>query len=279
MSIIAFGYQGLGNIGDDLMHLCVLEGKNRVYVRRGRRLRATDIELPLYLYLIKLVVAKRLIYTGGNIFTYETKRSAIKLLLFMAVGSFRKLCGKKTEFHSVGINQKVPGILKPIIVKSLRSATYIHVRDKTTHTMLDRHGVPSKLSPDVVLTSSLPILMQRTRASDVAPYVVYFPSSPGIREGNRLQRNNAKRIFDATSQRKIISIVQSPDDVAIVQGRYPESRIFTYDFAKLHEILDVIYSAAEIHTERYHGAILARRFGIKYQSSDNTEKLKNIYFS
>ena len=279
MSIIAFGYQGLGNIGDDLMHLCVLEKNNKVYVRRGRRLRTSDIELPLYLYFAKLFLAKKLIYTGGNIFTYETKRSAIKIFFFMMVGSFRKLCGKQTEFHSIGINQKVPRILNPIIVKSLRSATYVHVRDKATHALLERHGIPSKLSPDVVFTSSSPILTDRMRAADIAPYDIYFPSSPGSREGKRLQHNNIDRTFDATSERDLISIVQSPDDVAVVQAKYPESRILTYDFEKIQEILDVIYSAEKIHTERYHGAILARRFGIKHQSSNNTEKLKNIYFS
>ena len=276
MDTISFGYQGLGNIGDDLMHLCVLEKYKAVVVRKGRRLRDTDHEVSTVIFFLMTIFAKKLIFTGGNIFSVETKKSYLKLAFFMAITKLRKLSKLETEFHSIGLNREVSAFALFLTAQILKSASYIHVRDEHSYGLATDNGINSNLNADIVLTSQLSLLNRPKLINKKKSYVVYFPSVPGEREGKRINTNF--ELEDNVFQgREGYSIIQSPEDEYRAAIHFPNSHILRYEYDKLSDMLDIIQSADFIITERLHGAILAERFKVPFKKSNNTEKLRNIY--
>ena len=276
MAIISFGYQALGNIGDDLMHLCILQKYKGVIVRRGRRLRDTDREVATVIYFLMTIFSKKLVFTGGNIFSVETKKSYLKLAFFVLITKLRKLLKLETEFYSIGLNREVPVFASHMTIQILKSASYLHVRDKYSYAFTKENGINSNLFPDIVLNSQLGHLNQLKLVNGESPYIVYFPSAPGAREGKRISTNFKVR-KDAFQGREGYSIIQNPEDVYLASKNFPNSHMLRYEYDNLIGILQLIQSAEMIVTERLHGAILAEHFKVPYVKYNNTEKLKNIF--
>lgn len=82
-SALVFGYQGLNNIGDDLMFMTGFYNFLEIYsIKRPYRI-LNETHLSYFKYSIKLLLQNQLVFSGGNIFNIATKLSYIKLAFFM----------------------------------------------------------------------------------------------------------------------------------------------------------------------------------------------------
>lgn len=279
INTICFGYQGLGNIGDDLMHLAVLSEIESAYVRQGQKIRMCDFEEPHFSYIYKIFTIDKLVFTGGNIFSIESKKSYLKLLFFLTVVAFRRTLNKSTQAVSVGINLKVSWLAKKIILKIIESLDYIHIRERQSSEFCKEHiDKDIVLKPDIVLTHDYK-LNNIITSKYKTPYSIYFPSSPARYE---LSRSNNELNLNAPKfkNHKIISICQTFGDEKYSRSLAIENmEIIRYDIKKLELILESIQGADEIVTERYHGAVLAIKYNIEYHTPIKSEKLSKVYIN
>lgn len=279
INTICFGYQGLGNIGDDLMHLAALSEIESAYVRQGQKIRMCDFEELNSSYIYKMFTVDTLVFTGGNIFSIESKKSYLKLFFFLTVVTFRQALKKSTQAVSVGINLKVSWLAKKIVLKIIKSIDYIHLREKESSEFCKEHiDKDIDLKPDVVLTHDYKfhnIIVSKSKT----PYSIYFPSSAAryeLRRLNNLSNLNAPKF----KNHKIISICQTAGDEEYSRSLAIENmEIIRYDIKNLELILQSIQGADEIVTERYHGAVLAIKYNIEYQTPIKSEKLSKIYIN
>lgn len=279
INTICFGYQGLGNIGDDLMHLAVLSEIESAYVRQGQKIRMCDFEEPNSSYIYKMFTIDKLVFTGGNIFSIESKKSYLKLFFFLTVVTVRRALKKSTQAVSVGINQKVSWLAKKIVLKIIKSLDYTHLREKESLEFCkERIDSDIDLKPDIVLTHDFKfnnIIMSKSKTL----YSIYFPSSAARYELRRL--NNVLNLNPPKfKNHKIISICQTFGDEKYSRSLAIDNmEIIRYDIKNLESILRSIQGADEIVTERYHGAVLAIKYNVEYQTPIKSEKLSKIYIN
>ena len=287
MTPVCYGYQGKGNVGDNLMFLLNTAGFDAVYVRKGRRVRPDDIELGALAYLWQCLAAKELIFSGGNIFNVDRPRSVVKIAGFFLLVHLRRLMGKTTSFRSIGVNKNTPPFVRSIAIRTILAASHAHLRETSiTSTALwqrsaDRHH-RVEFAPDIVFTGDLDAVDQingfRNMAAAIDSHAVYFPSIVARREAAQQATANPDAIAvpdDITTVYVIVQAVEdadiAPDFLAGKDVVQVQSGVDTID-----RILALVLTARLVVTERYHGAILAKRFGIPMITSNYSEKLRDI---
>lgn len=271
---LAIGYQNCGNVGDDLMHLYALRDIPIASVLKGRKLRENDQELGAFRYSIGLLLCQTLIITGGNIFNIVGIKSYFKLLIIFALICLRSLTGRRTNLVSIGLNRSDLWPINFMVHRILKSASYVHIRDKKIIDSLKKlENIVHK--PDVVASANL--REDFKISGDAKGHIVYLPSSQGR---SLEQRNILPQFASDHLKEKIFVITQGAGDIAIF-ATLPHERakfiLHQYSFRNLHETLQLIAGAKFIYNERLHGAIISENLGIDYTNTFNNEKISNLF--
>lgn len=286
---VCYGYQGKGNIGDNLMFILNTAPFDQVYVKKGRQVQPGNIELSALRYAARLLTSDEMIFSGGNIFNVDHWRSHVKIGAFYLLVQIRRLLGKKTSFLSVGINRNTASHIQNLAIRTVLMSDHAHLRETSIKTtdlwarMQHRHDVV-QFRPDIVYTGDLDALMaselfrETSKAVAGGRFAVFFPSTVARREADRAAAAQAHTIDLPETIGTVYAIIQTPEDASIapdfLAGRdvVPvQSRV-----DNIAEILALVINAQLVVTERYHGAILAKRFNIPMIASGFSEKLRHI---
>lgn len=286
---VCYGYQGKGNIGDNLMFLLNTHDAAAVYVKQGRSVRPSDIELSTLPYIWKLLFADTVIFSGGNIFNVDRPRSVLKIMAFYLLVRFRRALGNQTSFRSIGVNKNTPPFVRRVAIRTILGASDAHLRENSIKStqlwqqMTWAHKTVT-FAPDIVFTGDLDNVAQISGFRDMAKeyegenFAVYFPSIVARREADQKTQAEPDAITLPQEVTTIYVIVQAPDDASIQPEFLACKDVVTVQSAvdTMAQILALVLSARVVVTERYHGAILAKRFGVPMITSNFSEKLRDI---
>ncbi len=285
---ICFGYQGKGNIGDDLMFLINTSRFAKVYVVNGRKIRDGDLELGKYQYALHALRAELLVFTGGNIFNIDRGKSYLKIASIFLLVYIRKILGKETEFASVGLNKNINRFAHSLAVKAILASDRAHLREtsiKNSNAWKQARTVEHiEFKPDIVFSGdleSLDVLKKTTSdapSESSAPYAVFFPSALARNEAARAGAQAPEEVTVPDEITKVYVITQHRGDKEIEQEffRNRDVELIEYSIDRIGDVFTLLRGASLIVTERYHGAILARRFGIPMIASGYSEKIRDI---
>lgn len=286
---VCYGYQGKGNVGDNLMFLLNTSGHDRVCVKTGRKVRPRDIALKTGPFLWALLTADEVIFSGGNIFNVDRWRSYVKIIGFYALARTRRVLGKRTSFLSIGLNRNTPPVIHALAVRTILAADHAHLRETSIKaSALWRKAKEAathvEFKPDVVFTGDLDAIDQIAGYRDLSAhhagedYAVYFPSVVARHEAQRKSDVPIPEAILPEGIETIYVIIQAKEDAqirpAFFAGKEIVEIISTVD--TIDRILALVLAARVVVTERYHGAILAKRFGVPMIASGYSEKLRHM---
>jgi len=192
----------------------------------------------------------------------------------------RRLCGRRNEIYSFGLNLKSVGISRFVADFMLPLFDIIETRERETFDFLRlrRHNLPVRLSLDAAE------LYMRDRYEPIPSESrdnkgVYFVShhSPNYFEKRLEIAGDAAEKFS-----ELCIFAQSREDCDIArelsEALEGKGNVFFRRYAH-HEIADFIdyvsYCQCVI-TERFHGGIIARALGIPYADVSGLEKVGKI---
>jgi hypothetical protein len=286
---VCFGYQGKGNIGDNLMFILNTAPFEGVCVLKGRKVRDSDIELPMLPYGLKILTADEMIFSGGNIFNVDHWRSHAKIVSFYLLVRIRRLLGKKTSFLSVGINTNTTSYIQRLAIRTVLMSDHAHLRETSIKVtdlwarMRHRQDVV-RFGPDIVYTGDLgeieasDLYQETARSVSGERFAVFFPSILARREAERHTPGQTEEVTLPDDIEKVYVIVQDEEDAFIRPEFFTGRKIIhiSSHIGNIAQILALVVGARLVVTERYHGAILAKRFGVPMVAANYSEKLRHI---
>ena len=279
-SILVFGYQGLNNIGDDLMFISGFHEFPKIFsVKRPYKI-LNEIHQNNFNFFIKLLIKDQLVFNGGNIFNVATNLSYVKLVFFMMLFFFRKLFNKKTVLNSAGFNfSSSDSIQQFMTLFCLKRATHIFVRDFNSYNFLIKNKFENiSFRDDIVYYNRKFIIKKFPFKTKTENSILWFVS-----------KQNNKAVFfkklrkEIKTSTNIIFVLQDSTDLQkandyILQNKLKEGtfKLIQYNYLNINIIMTLINKSKLIVTERYHGAVLAEIFSKKWIMAGDSEKLTNF---
>lgn len=292
-SVFVFGYQGLGNIGDDLMFKTLADTfkKDGVYIFSHKRQYAIAEEKMLggFNLVIKMLFCEKFYVSGGNIFSYERPISILKVVLFYLLFYFRHSLGKETIIDSVGLNLRVGTLWRFLLILSFRKVSEASLRDKLSFRFIRRFSLKNvffrndRVFREGELIRSYKKNNKRDDSHFNGKYCTWFLSETAINKDNiNAEIDLIKKIVLAGYN--INFLVQEHTDELRLNGFlksclhlkkdcYKKTR---YSYEQIDSILLEIECSDFSITERYHGALLSEVFSVKWLPFSQSEKLTRL---
>ncbi|MFQ6370355.1 hypothetical protein [Shewanella sp. YIC-542] len=296
MSYFLYGYNGLGNIGDDLMYLSLINSlpndalkfsNDKQYEMPG------GIRCRGFNLLGRIIFSDVFMIIGGNVFSYERKKSYLKLLFFVVVFAVRKISGKKNEIDSVGLDLKEGKFWRAIVLVCLSFVNEISLRDKLSYRYSRRYLKLNKISLkfDRVFRESKfikgltceALAGNMDNAHKFHCDIIWWVSAPAYKKSKRteLLPNDLSKYKSECKGKMVVFFCQGEEDMSradliIANLNLENFKVFNYNFDNLNESLLYMWNAKKVITERYHGAVLAEVFDTKWASVSFTEKLSRV---
>ncbi len=289
-----FGYHCLGNIGDDLMAMAFLKTESnkykKVYSRKSKYSVGNFEECDGYILFKMLLLSDSFVTTGGNIFSYERKKSYLKLLFLFFLLFIRKKLNKISTIDSVGLDLKVGKWWRWFVVKILNQCSNVSLRDNLSYRYVRRYiskNVNFSYKYDRVYRNrtNLEYLTEEGEPK-CENYIFWFISEPGVRKSKKVDKDIAQIIQNISKidcGKMVYLFCQEPGDVLrskliskLLSDKSYETQVINYDFEKISDTLNKVKNADLIITERYHGAILAENFDKPWVTLQCTEKLTRV---
>ncbi|BDY13416.1 polysaccharide pyruvyl transferase family protein [Hydrogenimonas cancrithermarum] len=292
------GYHGLGNIGDDLMAKSFLIEKKSFYnkIYTGKLLYPFQGVKSLngLRKLIYMFLADDLVTTGGNIFSYERKKSIFKIIFIYMLFLFRKKIGKTNIIDSIGLDLEIDKRLRKIIIKTFLLADHISLRDNFSYRYLRYCFFYLKIEknitmqPDRVIRSKTALLKQYNTYLKCSEkeFFIWFISQPAAKK-NKYSLQITKdfiinnNIFKKTQ--KGILFCQGNEDILranqIRQILEPNIKCDIINYScneDIENLLSILPCSKFVVTERYHGALLAEIYEKSWYKLPFTEKLDRV---
>lgn len=283
-NILIFGYQGLGNIGDDLMFKAIKSEHENFILESNKNTYHIDDEIRLEkkVFFKKLFTSDVLYISGGNIFSYERWKSLFKILFLFVIFFIRKLQSKKTVIDSVGLNLKTSKLWRYLVCCVLMQSNNIYLRDSLSYRYF-RRFFDSNVSfnydrvyrtKDYIKT----LLIKDAEYIYDEKYVLWFISEPAFK--SRIKEIDIDRVISSIGSNKVIFFCQQESDIMrvndIVKHNKINHEIYNYKYTELSKALSLINNACYIITERYHGALLSEVFSKEWVQIDYSEKLSRV---
>lgn len=291
--VFLWGYQGLGNIGDDLMFLLMLDElreRSNISIYSLRRNYTIGGEQPLagYKSIKGMMFADEMVVVGGNVFSNQRMMSYLKIAALWVLSFFRKLTGGHTAIESVGLDvEKTNKFWRWLVLSILRNSNRISLRDRLSYRYVRKHLGDSNLEYKYdrvyyrggrlfdLFDLNLSSVKMRERC-------LWWISVVGRRKSDDSEMV-VNRLLDEFPLKScdLYFICQSDEDMAAAKRladrmNIGDDKLFLYKFGDIREVLEFICSCGLIVTERFHGAILAEVFDKPWISVAFTEKLSRI---
>lgn len=290
MSYFLFGYNGLGNIGDDLMFECLiakLPQSERIFSYKRNYTIANEIASAGMKLFFRMIFASNFIIVGGNVFSYERKKSYLKVFFYIVIFFFRFLLGKKNIIDSVGLDLKESVCWRYLVLKSINLCYSVSIRDSLSYRYVRRNakrGLAISFEYDRVFREKEHIknIIER---HDLVPThdpnsLMWWVSAPAYKKkANKEQLELCYKLV--AKYDKVIFFCQGQCDsdraLKIVdQLKIKNHEIYSYSYNRKDEAINILVNSSHIITERYHGAVLAEVFCKNWQPIPFSEKLLRI---
>lgn len=272
-SIVIFGYFNSGNIGDDLMLSALLD-----------RCKINDF-LPVnnlrnIKNILKLLLAKKLYFSGGNIFSKESYSSFLKIFVFILVFKYRRLMQYSTEIFSIGLDLKQGKFWRFLVLFALNNLKNIEVRDVLSYRYLRMY---SRVNTGYKYDSVYYYIQSKKSEINLVDFkenndgIVWFISAVS----NLTQENRINFLKSINKDNKKISFFcQQLDDEKIAkkmqENFLDNSRIIRYSKDKISEYISTIIYSNFVISERYHVGVMSEGLQKKWYSIGRTEKLNRL---
>ena len=282
---VTYGYQGTGNIGDDLMFLSFLvrnEGNNIYSIKREYCVR-NEIHIGRLKYLWELFFGDNvLVFTGGNIFNIASRKSYLKLVFFWLIFIIRHFRELETRIISAGLNMKTPSwVTKIYYVSILDYIDIFETRDSITYAFLN--SIDAKcivtMQHDAVLKDIEKIRSELSIEHipcDAKRCVIFLSSQNMLKRPNINWFTRNALLYD-----ECILFCQTNDDEVFAQNLVDKKsarnmKIWRYSAINLKLFLETLLQSDMVFTERYHGAVLAEALQVSWLPLGESEKLNNF---
>ena len=301
MIVYLLGWQGNGNIGDDLMaELWIAENPldsdnvysyKRSYMIKG--IKGCSLLSSIW-YMIK---SDKLVLSGGNALIFVRFRSYLKGGALMILFALRKALNKCTVIDSFGLDLKASVFKRHLSVFIIRFVDSVCFRDELSFRYVKfLSGLNSNnkskysLNIDRVLRekkSLIEMAQSNEKLSIKGSYIMWFVSGlASERNTNRgLYANNVICEIKNEILLDSCTVVLFCQDVfdrnrakyLVSKYRFNKYIYYTYSYDALGYALKLILNSNLVITERYHGYIMAEVFDKKCFVLPVTEKLKRAY--
>ena len=279
--IVVFGYQGLNNIGDDLMFIIGLYDFPEIYSFKRPRKILSEVHQNYLDFFLNLLFNDQLVFSGGNIFNIATNSSYLKLVFFMILFFFRSFFRKKTVLNSAGFNFNSSNKIQNFMTLfCLKRATHIFVRDIKSYNFLIKNKFENiSFRDDIVYYERDFIIKRFPSIEEIGDNIVWFVS----------KQNNSENIFfnkikkHIKKNTNITFIIQDSSDLQKTNNLISQNKLYEgkfdlvqYYYGNIKNIISLIKKSKLVVTERYHGAVLAEIFSKNWVLAGDSEKLTNF---
>lgn len=258
--VLAYGWYGRGNAGDELMKLALQElfRPRNVTLRFSNNIDIDSLKLPLGGFV------DGVIFGGGSILdgAPNIKQPALDVLL-----------SRKVPVFYVGVGPETA--VEPIHASLLAVARVIAFRDKDI--------------PDLVYSLTPPAVQKTTHDVLIVPNVEVVPTTESPHWAHvaweQYKNETAQaldELLDAGIKPEFLLMCKNPrmDDAWPATELVARMKRRSWDKV-MHRAPDDLTTCAlmskfrVVMTQRYHGIILAELAGVRYVSLDHHDKLKN----
>lgn len=283
MKCFLFGYNGLGNIGDDLMFKGMLndlpESMKRYSYKRDYQI-GNEIQVGALRAFFLMLTCKEFIIVGGNVFSFERSKSYVKIMSYLILFTIRRVFGLKTIVDSVGLDLKENSLWRTLVLQCLNKCQKVSLRDELSYRYMRAFSKIKSLNYDFdrVYRNKKDLFNQCQKNSCFDNSWVWWVSGPAYRKNsNKIDNISININFEVN----VIFFCQEDYDVERAHKIAKEYKIKNYDilyynFENINECLVVFKSSSQVITERYHGAVIAEAMNVPWLSIPFSEKLKRI---
>lgn len=296
MSYFLYGYNGLGNIGDDLMYLGLINSlpKNEPkYSSKKNYEMPGEIQCNGFELFFRIMLSNVFMIIGGNVFSYERPKSYLKITFFIITFLIRRLLSKKNVIDSVGLDLKEGRFWRLLVLMCLNFVDEISLRDKLSYRYARRY-LKSKCiyfkfdrvfrESEFIRELSLEASKQECDHNEkLGCDIIWWVSSPAYKKSNMIDLLpcDISKYKEKCKGKGIVFFCQGIDDVNRAEDiakflSLEKYEIFNYNFKNLKFSLLYMKAAPLVITERYHGAILAEVYDTDWVSVPFTEKLNRV---
>ena len=290
MSYFLFGYNGLGNIGDDLMHesLVVKLPKEKIKFSYLKNYQTKDeVQCQGVKLIYRMLVSKKFFIVGGNVFSYERPKSYLKIIYYLMIFSFRRLLGKENIIVSVGLDLKEGKFWRQLVLSAINFCDSVSIRDNLSYRYMRRNiknnAINILFEYDRVFREKdyIRSLSCKLDNNPFGKYLLWWVSYPAFIKNSNSENLSNKYKEKLMMYENVVFFCQGDKDKDRALNIIKDLKIcnyiiYNYNYNKLQEAINIISSASFVVTERYHGAILAEVFQTRWTPIAFSEKLSRV---
>lgn len=281
MKILIAGYYGFGNLGDELILSVLIKTLKNQYPQSTLTVLSSNVDKSkqehkilasnrwnIFTVISELYKTDLFVLGGGGLI--QDRTSGRSLVYYLGLIFWARFFGKKTILYALGVDPISRPWLRWIFKKLVQSPPlFISVRDRESQYAMSELGI----SESVVRLIADPVFSFEVPAVDLSPQVLFIPRYPVEKRGTSLY-DAIKNYFASHNKLPLRIILFQPQlEAAIMPKSFLKDTIFRANYL---EQVKVIGESSVVISARFHGLVLAARYGIPFMGLGAERKVFNL---